>query len=179
MTPSHRVSRTMARAASTVVTPPFPKTGTETEDFTSAMTESLAAPSYMASAVRACTTNMDAPAETTARATSTALRDDSVAPARSFALTGIFTARTMASITAAARDGSRMSATPESAPFAMRRIGQPMFTSSASAPSDSAIRAASAMSAGSPPKSCTTCGPGPGARSIRSALRPVTPPFTR
>ena len=72
-------------------------------------------------------------------------------PARILTVTGILTAFAMASITLAAWPGSRIRLQPALC-LAIFGTGQPMFTSTMSAPIPSTMRAASAILAGSPPK---------------------------
>jgi hypothetical protein len=72
-------------------------------------------------------------------------------PARIFTVTGIFTAFAIAATTACACSGSRIRLQPALC-FAIFGTGQPMLTSTMSAPMPSTICAASAIFAGSPPK---------------------------
>ena len=93
-------------------------------------------------------------------------------PRRIFTVTGTGLACTTASATRAAFSGSRMRAEPS--PLATTLpTGQPMLISMRSQPeSSAAFTAASAMHAGSLPKSCTAkgCSPGKGRSSCRVFL---------
>src|SRR5690606_29249639 len=92
-----------------------------------------------------------APASSTRRATSGAPRSVSSHPFRILTVTGIATARLIARMIAAACTGSRIRLQPAWC-LAIFGTGQPMLTSTMSAPMDSTTRAASAMRSGSPPK---------------------------
>ena len=80
-----------------------------------------------------------------------AFRSPSLQPARIFTVTGIFTAFVIAAMTDAACSGSRIRLQPALC-FAIFGTGQPMFTSTMSAPMPSTICAAAAIFSGSPPK---------------------------
>ena len=81
------------------------------------------------------------------RASSGAFTSRSFQPARIFTVTGIFTAFTIAATIAAACSGSRIRLQPALC-FAIFGTGQPMLTSTMSAPRDSTTGAAAAMCAG-------------------------------
>ena len=72
----------------------------------------------------------------------------------------------------AAAISSRISAEPACCPTATLRTGQPKLMSISAAPSPTAIRAASAIAAGSHPASCTAdTPPQPSTSAMRSVLR--------
>ena len=96
-------------------------------------------------------------------------------PERILTVTGRSTARTMAKTIPAARSGNRSNAEPASA-LTIFLTGQPMFTSTTRAPSSAVIRAASAISPGSFPKSCIDTAPSAG--SVRSWARVFSFPRT-
>ncbi len=85
------------------------------------------------------------------RARSGAFTSLSFHPARIFTVTGMRTAFTMAATIAAARPGSRIRLQPALL-LAIFGTGQPMFTSTMSAPIASTTCAARAIRSGSPPK---------------------------
>ena len=94
-----------------------------------------------------------------------------VSPRRIFTVTGMSTARTIASTMAAAATGSASSAAPAPV-LQILGTGQPMFTSIRSAPAGSTARAASAMASASAPKTWTPTGCSSGTIvSIPSVLR--------
>src|SRR5687767_9869572 len=111
-----------------------------------------------------------APASWTRRASSGALRDASLQPARIFTVTGIFTALVMASMTLAACAGSRIRLQPALC-LAILGTGQPMLTSTMSAPMPSTIWAAAAIFAGSPPKIWIETGRSSSVYSAYSSVR--------
>ena len=88
---------------------------------------------------------------------------------RILSVTGTETASTVARRMAAAARSSRISAEPACWPTATFLTGQPKLMSIRSAPCPTAIRAASAMAAGSQPASWTALGPS----SLTSAMRKV------
>ena len=108
-------------------------------------------PEYDCAAVRPCTASPAAPASSSRRARSGAFISASFQPARIFTVTGIFTARAIARTTSAACSGSRIRLQPALC-FAIFGTGQPMFTSTISAPMPSTTWAAAAIFSGSPPK---------------------------
>src|SRR5213594_1485484 len=112
----------------------------------------------------------EAPASCTIRASSGALRARSFHPARIFTVTGIVTALAIALMTAAACSGSRIRLQPALC-FAIFGTGQPMFTSTMSAPMASTIRAASAIRPGSPPKIWIETGRSSSVYSAYSSVR--------
>ncbi len=87
---------------------------------------------------------------------------------RIFSVTGTGTARTVASRMRAAAASSRISAEPALCPTATFFTGQPKLMSIRSAPRPSAIRAASAIAAGSHPASWIAFGPAPSTLAMRS-----------
>ena len=97
--------------------------------------------------MRPCTATADAPAASTLRASSGAFTRRSFHPARIFTVTGIFTAFTIAATMAAACSGSFIRLQPALC-FAIFGTGQPMLTSTTSAPRDSTMAAADAMCSG-------------------------------
>src|SRR5688572_19854879 len=111
-----------------------------------------------------------APASRTRRASSGALRDPSFHPARILTVTGIRTALVMARITSAACPGSRIRLQPALC-LAIFGTGQPMLTSTMSAPIPSTIRAAAAIFSGSPPKTWIDTGRSSSVYSAYSSVR--------
>ena len=92
------------------------------------------------------------------RASCGALRQSSSQPVRILTVTGTSTASTTACMIAVASASSRISAEPD----ALRTIflaGQPKLMSTISAPRPATTRAASAITSGSVPASCTAIGP--------------------
>ena len=88
--------------------------------------------------MRPCTVTAAAPASSTIRASTGALISSSFQPARIFTVTGIFTALAIAAMIAAACAGSRIRLQPALC-FAIFGTGQPMLTSTMSAPMPSTI----------------------------------------
>src|SRR5579864_362239 len=111
-----------------------------------------------------------APASSTRRARSGALMSRSSQPARIFTVTGIRTALTIARMMLAACTGSRMRLQPALC-FAIFGTGQPMLTSTTSAPMPSTICAASAIFTGSPPKIWIETGRSSSVYSAYSSVR--------
>ena len=99
----------------------------------------------------------DAPASWTRAATSGADRSWSSHPFRILTVTGMRTACTISRMIRCACAGSRIRLHPALC-LEIFGTGQPIFTSTMSAPMPSTIRAASAIVAGSPPKICTETG---------------------
>ena len=130
---------------------PLPKTGIDTPRATSSISDQSERPLYDCAAVRPCTATAAAPACSTRLAKSGALTWSSSQPARIFTVTGMDTARAIAPTTSAACSGVRMRLHPARC-LAILGTGQPMFTSTMSAPIPSTIRAAAAIRPGSPPK---------------------------
>ncbi len=93
-------------------------------------------------------------------------------PARIFTVTGILTARAIARTTSAACAGSRIRLQPALC-FAIFCTGQPMFTSTMSAPMPSTICAAAAIVAGSPPKIWIETGRSSSVYSAYSSVRSI------
>src|SRR4051812_46172581 len=117
-----------------------------------------------------------APASSTMRASTGAFFSLSFHPARIFTVTGMDTAFAIAAITSAAWEGSRIRLQPALC-FAIFGTGQPMLTSTMSAPSCSTTRAAEAIFSGSPPKICTEIGRSFSVYSASSSVRSI--PRTR
>ena len=93
---------------------------------------------------------------------------------RIFNVTGTGTARTVASSSFAAVTSSRISALPAICPTATFLTGQPKLMSTMAAPRPTAIRAASAIAAGSQPaSSCREAGDPSGSPACISAMRRV------
>src|SRR5262245_45800219 len=111
-----------------------------------------------------------APASWTMCASSGALRARSFHPARIFTVTGMVTAFAIASMTAAACSGSRIRLQPALC-LAIFGTGQPMFTSTMSAPMPSMICAAAAIFCGSPPKIWMETGRSSSVYSAYSSVR--------
>ena len=93
-------------------------------------------------------------------------------PARILTVTGIFTARAIARTTFAASAGSRIRLQPAEC-LAIFGTGQPMFTSTMSAPMPSTICAASAIFDGSPPKIWIDTGRSSSVYSAYSSVRSI------
>ena len=147
-TPVCAVRSTTCRA---VTQSPLPKTGIPTPAATVSISPQSDEPLYDCAAVRPCTATAAAPASSIMRASAGALMSRSSQPARILTVTGMRTARLIERMMAAACDGSRIRLQPALC-FAIFGTGQPMFTSTMSAPSPSTMRAAAVMVAGLPPK---------------------------
>ena len=93
-------------------------------------------------------------------------------PARILTVTGMRTARHIARTMAAACDGSRIRVHPALC-FAIFGTGQPMFTSTMSAPIASTTRAAAAILPGSPPKIWMETGRSSSVYSAYSSVRSI------
>src|SRR4029079_3473530 len=117
-----------------------------------------------------------APASSTMRASTGAFFSLSFHPARIFTVTGMDTAFAIVAITSAACEGSRIRLQPALC-FAIFGTGQPMLTSTMSAPSCSTTRAAAAIFSGSPPKIWTEIGRSSSVYSAYSSVRSI--PRTR
>src|SRR5215813_11042168 len=104
------------------------------------------------------------------RARSGALISFASHPARILTVTGILTALAIAATTDCACAGSRIRLQPALC-FAIFGTGQPMFTSTMSAPMPSTICAASAIFAGSPPKIWIETGRSSSVYSAYSSVR--------
>src|SRR5450759_1508677 len=111
-----------------------------------------------------------APASSIRRTSSGALISLSSQPARIFTVTGIFTAFAIALTIACACEGSRIRLQPALC-FAIFDTGQPMLTSTMSAPMPSTICAAAAIFCGSPPKIWIETGRSSSVYSAYSSVR--------
>ena len=107
--------------------------------------------------VRPWTVIICAPRSCAIRASSGAFRLVTSQPIRILTVTGTSTARTTASISRAASGKSRISAEPAS-PLTTFFTGQPMLISMIAAPRSAFSRAASAISRGTHPASCSDTG---------------------
>ena len=122
--------------------------------------------------MRPCTATAAAPASSIMRASSGAFTERSSHPARIFTVTGIFTARAIARTISAACAGSFIRLQPALC-FAIFGTGQPMFTSTMSAPMPSTMAAADAIFAGSPPKIWIETGRSSSVYSAYSSVRSI------
>ena len=158
LTPAHPVSSNIFFAACTVVTSPLPMTGIRfTACATARMPDKFTVPLNPCSRVRPCTKIAATPTSSSTRAKSGAVRFSSSQPRRIFAVTGIFTASTMPFTSAAVFSCSIIIAEPPPT----RRIfftGQPMLMSMLATPRSWRNTAASRISSGTEPKSCTASG---------------------
>ena len=152
---------------------PFTITGTETASLTRRTKAQSARPSNICIRVRPCTVIMRMPHPSAIRARRGALRQPSSQPSRIFRVTGIATALTVASRIRAARASSRIRAEPPCL-LTIFFTGQPKLISIRAAPRSSVRRAASAMTAGSQPASCTARGASSGLLRLRLRLSRVS-----
>src|SRR5207249_12293823 len=161
-TPLSRVRRTLSSA---VRRSPLPATGIPTAARTCVIAAQSANGSYRWARVRPCTARPWIPVASSRVAISRKFRVPASHPRRILAVTGTATAPTMASLTRQARSGSRSKDEPPEV-LTTFGTGQPMLMSTMSAPAASAILAASAITPGSPPISCTETGRWSQPRSI-------------
>ena len=120
--------------------------------------------------MRPCTATAAAPASSMRRASSGALISFASQPARIFTVTGILTAFAIALTIACACAGSRIRLQPALC-LAIFGTGQPMLTSTMSAPMPSTICAAAAIFSGSPPKIWIETGRSSSVYSAYSSVR--------
>ncbi len=151
---------------------PLPNTGMLTPLATRAMNSQSETPEYDCAAVRPCTATAAAPASSIRLASSGALSSFASQPARILTVTGIFTAFAIARTTLAACSGSRIRLQPALC-FAIFGTGQPMLTSTMSAPMPSTICAAAAIFSGSPPKIWIETGRSSSVYSAYSSVRSI------
>ena len=134
--------------------------------FMRAIVSYSASPRNPSARVRPWITSMAMPHSSAIRAISGAFLCSRSHPVRILSVTGISTAARTASRISAVKHSFFMSALPQSV-FKTFLAGHPILMSTTSAPSSSAAFAASAITTGSAPRSCTTCSPG----SSRSTQR--------
>ena len=121
---------------------------------TARMPAKLTVPLKPCARVRPCTKIAATPVSSRTRARSGAVRLFSSQPRRIFAVIGIFTASTIPRTSRAVLASSVIIAEPPPMPVTFL-TGHPILISTEAMPSDSTMRAASRISSGTAPKSCT------------------------